>query len=528
MGYRKAPNPEGKTTVSHYSTLPRHSEASVSRIIDDVQPTSETLTGRAGLSLFVRYVRGIGLYPHLDRLFGSLRKSRKGQPVTEIFKQLLCFLLDGSSRHLVSFDALKEDAGYGGAIETKPEALLSSHAVKRFFGRFSMWRIWLFRRVLQQLFLWRLRLQQPPLILLGMDTMVMDNDEAPQRHGVAPTYKRVKGFQPLQVTWGRLLIDAVFRGGDKHSNHADTAQKTLSHLIQKIRRKYRSDVPIIVRLDSGFFDQKLLQVLETLEVGYIVAGKLYGDVQQYILQLEETAWGVSRNGDQEWHYVELGDRRGSWDKFRRALFCRPAYENRQRLLAFARPDQILYTNLGCGCAVDEQLRQAGLQRWLQAEAILQGYQGRGADELVHRALKDFASQTLPFKRFAPNAAYYYTLLVAFFLYECFKEDVCQPVVPLGNSAELLSHDLTPADRRCSGEDRPPCRADPLESNGGHLEAASDRPTLAKERPPAAFRLGLNLKKPKPRCCLMAPVCPLAPRLRVFSSFRERNYPRAPF
>jgi hypothetical protein len=430
MGYRKAPNPEGKTTVSHYSTLPRHSEASVSRIIDDVQPTSETLTGRAGLSLFVRYVRGIGLYPHLDRLFGSLRKSRKGQPVTEIFKQLLCFLLDGSSRHLVSFDALKEDAGYGGAIETKPEALLSSHAVKRFFGRFSMWRIWLFRRVLQQLFLWRLRLQQPPLILLGMDTMVMDNDEAPQRHGVAPTYKRVKGFQPLQVTWGRLLIDAVFRGGDKHSNHADTAQKTLSHLIQKIRRKYRSDVPIIVRLDSGFFDQKLLQVLETLEVGYIVAGKLYGDVQQYILQLEETAWGVSRNGDQEWHYVELGDRRGSWDKFRRALFCRPAYENRQRLLAFARPDQILYTNLGCGCAVDEQLRQAGLQRWLQAEAILQGYQGRGADELVHRALKDFASQTLPFKRFAPNAAYYYTLLVAFFLYECFKEDVCQPVVPL--------------------------------------------------------------------------------------------------
>ena len=164
-----------------------------------MQPTSETLTGRAGLSLFVRYVRGIGLYPHLDRLFGSLRKSRKGQPVTEIFKQLLCFLLDGSSRHLVSFDALKEDAGYGGAIETKPEALLSSHAVKRFFGRFSMWRIWLFRRVLQQLFLWRLRLQQPPLILLGMDTMVMDNDEAPQRHGVAPTYKRVKGFSRFRL-----------------------------------------------------------------------------------------------------------------------------------------------------------------------------------------------------------------------------------------------------------------------------------------------------------------------------------------
>ena len=89
-----------------------------------------------------------------------------------------------------------------------------------------------------------------------------DNDEAPQRHGVAPTYKRVKGFQPLQVTWGRLLIDAVFRGGDKHSNHADTAQKTLSHLIQKIRRKYRSDVPIIVRpWTAAFSIRSWVQVL---------------------------------------------------------------------------------------------------------------------------------------------------------------------------------------------------------------------------------------------------------------------------
>ena len=64
----------------------------------------------------------------------------------------------------------------------------------------------------------------------------MDNDEAEKRHGAAPTYKRVKGFQPLQVTWDRYVIDAVFRGGDKHSNHSDTAPKTLRHLIQKIRR----------------------------------------------------------------------------------------------------------------------------------------------------------------------------------------------------------------------------------------------------------------------------------------------------
>ena len=112
-------------------------------------------------------------------------------------------------------------------------------------------------------------------------------------------------------------------------------------------------------------------------------------------------------------------------------------------MEFARPDQILYTNLGCGSGVDEQLRAAGLERWLEAEALLEGYHGRGADELVHRALKDFASQTLPFKRFPANAAFYYTMLVAFFLYESFmpEEDVCHPVVPLNCYATTLRRRL---------------------------------------------------------------------------------------
>ena len=65
-------------------------------------------------------------------------------------------------------------------------------------------------------------LLNPTVIELGIDTMVMDNDDAKCRHGVKPTYKKKKGFQPLQMNWGRFIVDAVFRSGDKHSNHGDT------------------------------------------------------------------------------------------------------------------------------------------------------------------------------------------------------------------------------------------------------------------------------------------------------------------
>ena len=57
--------------------------------------------------------------------------------------------------------------------------------------------------------------------------------------------------------------------------------------------------------------------------------------------------------------------------------------------------------------------------------------------MVHRALKDFASEQLPFKRFHQNAAFYFTMLIAFFLYEAFKEDVCAPVIQLSSYATTL-------------------------------------------------------------------------------------------
>ena len=96
------------------------SRNTVAALFDGVEITSDTLTGRGGLALFSRYVRNLEIFPHLDRLFGSMRKSSKGLPVTALFHQLFCFFLDGTSRHLVRFDELKQDEGYAAAIETEP------------------------------------------------------------------------------------------------------------------------------------------------------------------------------------------------------------------------------------------------------------------------------------------------------------------------------------------------------------------------------------------------------------------------
>ena len=46
--------------------------------IDRIEPTSDTLTSRADLTPWVRYLERINIYQLLDRYFGSIRKSSKG------------------------------------------------------------------------------------------------------------------------------------------------------------------------------------------------------------------------------------------------------------------------------------------------------------------------------------------------------------------------------------------------------------------------------------------------------------------
>ncbi len=85
--------------------------------IDEVSTTSEKLSGRAGLALFVAYLHSIEIFAMIDRFFGTIRKNKKGLTVFELFKQVLCFMVDGSSRHLTYFDHLfcrkKKTAQFG-------------------------------------------------------------------------------------------------------------------------------------------------------------------------------------------------------------------------------------------------------------------------------------------------------------------------------------------------------------------------------------------------------------------------------
>ena len=411
--------------------------------IDNIAITGDQLTGRAGLILFVRYISSLGFFAELENFFGGIRRSRKGLRISELFKQAICFFIDGTSRHLVYFDHLKQDGGYAGTIESSMEDMASSHVIKRFFKRFSVMYLFLFRRVLTRLFIWRLCLTKPGIIELGIDTMVLDNDDAEKRQGVNPTYKKKKGFQPLQMNWGRFFVDAVFRSGEKHSNHGNDVEKMIIRMVRQIRKHYRTDVPIIIRMDSGFFDQKIFEVCEKLGIGYICGGKIYKDVKELAKVIPTPEWRPFRNdkGKDYWEYFEFGSMRGTWKGFRRALYCRLKNDGPQLYIPGCRPDTLIYTNIGMGQNIDRMLAAAGMEEYFSADRIMAGYHERGCDELANRGLKDFGHEQLPFLKFNANAAWYYTMLLSHFLFEAFKEDVSADALPEQSYATTVRRQL---------------------------------------------------------------------------------------
>ncbi len=366
-----------------------------------------------------------------------MRKSKKGLPVWNIFKQVFCFFLDGTSRGLVYFDQLKQDGGYAAAIENDEGAMASSHTVKRFFQKFPLLCGVPFRLILKNLFVWRLLLEQPDVVWLTIDTMVMNNDEAVKRHGVSPTYKKVKGFQPLQVIWDGKIVDAIFRGGKKHSNSGDAVMIMLTSLVKLIRKHYKKDAVIVICLDSGFFDEAIFSALSALGVAFIATGKMYSGVKEHASQTPKDFWGEYDNGHQKWEWAEFGYRGGSWKKFYRAFYTKPLYEGGQMLLDFARPDNVILTNIGTGQDVFKHLSAKDRKRLEKPVAIIRAHHMRGKDELPHRGLKDFGFEQLPFKWFAPNTAFYYCMLISFFLFETFKKDVLEKVVPITSYASTV-------------------------------------------------------------------------------------------
>lgn len=400
--------------------------------ISDVQITTDTLTGRGGLAFILRYLDQCGLWNLFSSKIGHLRVSGKGKDIETIARQVTTSFIDGTDVSMTGFDRRSKSPELSALMECEQDDILKGEAVRRFFKKFNGSRYRLLRPILHELFIWRLKIEQPKVIQLYIDTMVLDNDQGIKREGCKPTYKKVKGFQPLQIHWNGYIVDMEFRSGEKHSNHGNGVSNSISKLVALIRSKYNSDVPIIINCDSGFLSDANFNRFEELGVHYIGMGKLYDYLYDQVKCIDLNTLPTVDGTSAAWAYYEFGSRfkDSKYTKFRRTIFTTISRENEQTILRGIRPDSFMHTNIGTNTILDQKLIAVGKENLLNADEIIKMAHTNGAEELNHRSIKEFmGTEHLPFKRFGMNGAYYYFMVIAQFMTESYRLDVASGVLP---------------------------------------------------------------------------------------------------
>ena len=360
-----------------------------------------------------------------------MRFSGKGKAIGTIVRRIIAAFIDGSDISMEGFDRQWNNPEYSALLECGREKIVGGSIVRRFFYKFLGTRYRLLRPILHTLFVWRLKIERPEAIQLYIDTMVLDNDQGIKREGCKPTYKKVKGFQPLHVHWGRFIVDMEFRSGEKHSNHGDGVSRSISGLVKLIRDKYDPDVPIIVTCDSGFLSDANFNRFEELGVHYIGMGKLYDYLYDQLQGIDIDTLPTIEGSNAAWAYYEFGSRfkDKAYTRFRRTIFTTIAREGEQTVLRGVRPDSFMHTSIGTNPILDKKLIDAGQGHLLRTDEIIRMAHYNGAEEL-NRSIKEFmGSEHLSFKRFGMNGAYYYIMVIAHFLTEAYRTDVALDVLP---------------------------------------------------------------------------------------------------
>lgn len=401
--------------------------------INKISITDDKITARGGITLFLRYIENIKLYELISSVvLLKVAFGNKGLKLQQFLKQMFAFFIDGTDMSIAGFDKKKIDKGYTAVLENKEDDMASSHQIKRMFTKLSLIPNRLYNRILNELFIWRLKIDAPKIIILGIDTMVLDNDDSLKKEGCEPTYKRKKGFQPLHISWGVFLIDVMFRNGKAHSNHGTDYIDRVTAIVELIRGRYNSDVPIILCADSGFADQKAFDHFDSIGIHFITTSRIYKDVKEYAELYPSEAYGELTKNKAVWKFFEFASKRGTWKRYRRSIFTTLSCDEFGQYvldLKGNKTDNLIFTNIGTNPEADRRLRTAGGEEYFEAKNIIELSHSRGADELIHRSIKELATkEQLPFKNMGMNRTYYFLLVISHFIFETYKRDVTKDVI----------------------------------------------------------------------------------------------------
>lgn len=369
-------------------------------MINKIEFSAKNLTSNAGLLLLLEHTSKNGIFDLIDHDLVFENTSTNKIKMNHI-KTMLCGNFIGIDK-LERLKLLQSDP----LVNEFAISIKEPETVSRFLGNFSYKTTQMLREINFKLFRKLLRKSKLKSITLDIDSSVI-NVEGHQEGAVKGYNPKKPGNRCYNIQFAfcdeiKAYLTGYVRSGDTYTANgaAEMIKEIMAHLKEE-------GLVITFRMDSGYFDDAILETIESLGGKYVIKGKGYPTLVAQVTDPSITFV----TGPYGRETIEFVTALNTWEKDRRFVVSRVWKDEKDRAqLSFLEGEEYDYfffvTNT-------EQ----------SSEEVVDFYEKRGnCENYIKEAKYDMAVGHLLLQSFWANEAIFQLMMLAYNLFLLFKMD----------------------------------------------------------------------------------------------------------
>lgn len=369
-------------------------------LINKIDFAAKNLTSNAGLFLLLENAKNNGIFELIDADLVFDNESTNKIKMNHIKTMLF--------GHFIGIEKLERLKLLQGdpLVNEFDISVKEPETVSRFLGTFSYKTTHMFRDINFKVFKKLLDRSKLKSITIDIDSSVI-NVEGHQE-GTAKGYNPKKlGNACYNIQFAfcdelKAYIAGFVRSGNTYT--ANGAAEMIKEIVANIKT---DDIEILFRMDSGYFDETIIETIELLGCQYLIKGKEYPTLASQVMDTSI----LFVIGDEGRETTELFTKLNTWDKDRRFVISRVLKPEKEReQLSLLEGDEYEYFFF----VTNTQL---------PSEKVVISYEKRGnAENYIKEAKYDMAVGHLLLKSFWANEAIFQMMMLAYNLFLLFKFD----------------------------------------------------------------------------------------------------------
>lgn len=280
-------------------------------MINKIDFKAKNLTSNAGLFLLFEHTKNEGIFDIIEKdlVFDNAHTNKIKM---NHIKTMLCGHFIGIDK-LERLKLLQNDP----LINKFDISVKEPEIVSRFLCNFSFKTTQMFRDINFKVFKKLLSKSNLKSIIIDIDSSVI-NVEGHQEGALKGYNPKKAGNRCYNIQFAfcdelKAYITGFVRSGNTYI--ANGAAEMIKEIVANIKDE---NLEILFRMDSGYFDEEIINTIESLGCKYLIKGKLYGTLVAKITS-ESVCFSKTEKGRET---AELNTKLNNWEKDRRFVVSR--------------------------------------------------------------------------------------------------------------------------------------------------------------------------------------------------------------